>query len=70
MNILVPSLLKVTPVIVVSWERLSVAVRLTLALVVSNAVETLYSLIWVDVSKNHFVPSLLNDMDWVATPLA
>ena len=67
----VPSLLKATPVIVESWElRLVDVVTLTLLLVVSNPVEILYSLIWFDVSKNNFVPSLLNEMDSVATPLA
>ena len=70
-NILVPSLLKVTPIIVASWElRVLVVVALTLLAVVSNPVETLYSLIWVVFSKNHFVPSLLNAMDWTAKPLA
>jgi len=61
-NILVPSLLKVSPVIPDSWsERLPVVVRL--AVVTSNPVVRAYSLTVLTVSTNNFVPSLLNDKD-------
>jgi hypothetical protein len=62
-NILVPSLLKVSPCIADSWEeRLSVAERLPE--VTSNAVVRAYSFTALYSNTYNFVPSLLNDKEF------
>ena len=62
-NILVPSLLKVSPRIAPSWlERLPVAARL--AVVTSNPVVRAYSFTALYSNTYNFVPSLLNDKEY------